>query len=76
MALLIRAAHPEFSLIKRNGKVAFEADRISAQRLFSFYGTAYAVLPEPDQDALNVMLQNGWKIHHTVPGEGWILTVK
>ena len=76
MALLIRAAHPEFSLIKRNGKVAFEADRISAQRLFSFYGTAYAVLPEPDQDALKVMLQNGWKIRHTVPDEGWILTVK
>lgn len=76
MALLIRAAHPEFSLVKRNGKVAFEADRISAQRLFSFYGTAYAVIPEPDQDALNVMLQNGWKILHAVPGEGWILTVK
>lgn len=76
MALLIRAAHPEFSLVKRNGKVAFEADRISAQRLFSFYGTAYAVITEPDQDALNVMLQNGWKILHAVPGEGWILTVK
>lgn len=76
MALLIRAAHPEFSLVKRNGKVAFEADRISAQRLFSFYGTAYAVIAEPDQDALNVMLQNGWQILHAVPGEGWILSVK
>lgn len=76
MKLLIRAAHPEFSLAQRNGKVSFEADRISAKRLLGFYRTTYAVILEPDQDALNVMLQNSWQILHAVPGEGWILSVK
>ena len=76
MKLLIRAAHPEFSLVQRNGKVSFEADRINAKRLLGFYRTTYAVILEPDQEALNVMLQNGWQILHAVPGEGWILSVK
>ncbi len=74
MALLVRAAHPEYVLNKQTGKLV--ADRIGAQSLFGFYGTAYAVILKPDQDALAVMQSCGWKILHTVPGEGWILTVR